>query len=513
MDRALAEMVLREIYADNNGIDLFSKEYFFKRDHAEHRSAVVICGGALSHRSRLSILLREGMTEAYRIKIFDGKYQLGNMLEIPEELCTYKLLTDELYGEKHDIEANDAFETLKKGIESITGRKMREHYKTSRSTTFKVIGTLHRLRQPRLFQLLSSPSSTKKTSMSFRDAYPYTKNQEQVWSIADLKAYLSAELSDERFEGITLAFADLRAWINVVLHNVEQSLFLAYRHNYQLMVEAYGTLTKEVVNFRCESAVNGARLDEVLFTHLCGLEDAHFYAGYAETVNIAIPAACVTPVWNELRKLINTIFSSPAGQFNESDELIQLGELTQWGNRWRQEILAVVETAMGETIKSSEFDKTLEGAYKIMRIDCLFGRNGKSLLQDESALVSVLHVVAAFCCVLYSTHDNTNLKPYWHGQRTQGGSVTKSNKEYLSCYPNLSIDDVPEEHRHILAYRLEWFLSALRGHQELIDQKFKFRSAIATMAMKLSDASTSNRIVQIRHDFDQYIGERLPKTM
>lgn len=499
MDKALIDLVIFDLQKASKGIDLFSKEYLFDKKHAQHRSDVVMLGGPFGHRSRLSMLLREGMTEERRKEIFNSDYDLGNMKPVLPELCTYEKLADELYRDDPDsISANNAFQTIKEKIHSITGRSMEAHRKVNDSTALKVIRTLHLLMrdgQSSLMQLLLPPAPDEKFSMSFRDSYPYEKNQKQVWLIADLKAYLSVELSDERFEEIGLAFSSLHELMNDIIWDVEKILVGAYRSRYASMMSAYSALTKVVEGFQIQYEPKDVPLDEELFIHLHRLEFVHFATGYEQLISKAIPQCSITPVFEELRALTKMAFPTLWIKMKEYDPLISIRDVPEFVHRWQNEIASIMEKAMGVHMTLTELDRIKMDAQNLLRNFYSFQVNGVGTLQEETKLVSPWYVVAAFCCVWYSLKFATNFKPFWLGQPAQGGSINSSNKVSLLDI-DFAIDSVPEEHRHIWVNRLEWFADALRGQTELKEQRFEFRSAVVGKVLGICSTNNTDWIVQ-----------------
>lgn len=388
MDKNFIDLVICDLQEANDGIDLFSQEYLFEKKYAQHRTKVVMRGGPFMHRSRLSLLIREGMTEERRAKIFHGDFDLGNRLALPPELCTYEKLTDELYGKgRQAIEANDAFETIKTAIHRITGRKMHEHFKVNKSTALKVIRTLHLLmtqRQSSLMQLLIPPVPGKKFSMSFRDSYPYKENQEQVWLIADLQAYFSVELSDERFEEIGTAFSSLHELMNNIVWNVEKILVGAYCSSYASMMSTYAALTKVVKDFQIQHESKDLPLDEELFIHLHRLPFAHFATGYAQLIREAIPECSITPVFEELRALTKMAFPGLSKDVHETDPLISIGEVPAFIHRWQGEIAGIIEKAMDVSLTWRELDMITLEVKNLLRNFYWFRVNGDGALQEET---------------------------------------------------------------------------------------------------------------------------------
>lgn len=507
----LINQVIFGFQKDGDGIDLWSKEYFFDKKYAQHRSTTVMHSGSLIGRSLLSLLLREGMTEERRDRIFPGVYDLGNMRAVPPELCSYKKLVAELNGK--DAAAtypdNDPFETIKNGIRRITGREMQEYFKVNKLTALKVIRILHLLainREPRLMQFLIPPVPQKKFSMSFRDSYPYIKNQDQVWLIADLKANLSVELSDKRFHEIALLFSSLHELMNNIIWNVEKILVGAYQSDYCSMLSVYAPLVKAVENYQVQHEPKDVPLDEELFIHLHMLEFAHFAIGYPKLIAEEIPTLPITPVIEELRAFAKKAFPVLFVDVKEDDPRIMINDIPTFSLRWQKEIIAIMEKAAGKRMTFDEFNQIKLGAQNLLRNFYSHQDIGNGALHGEMK-VSPWYVVAAFCCVWYIKLPNTLksakiFKPYWLGQAGQGGTLHSSVKEARIGF---TMDHVPEEHRHIWNIRLEWFADALRGHTELRKQRFEFRNALISKVLDICRTNNTDWIAQKLISLSSYI--------
>lgn len=507
----LIEQVKFSLQNEGDEIDLWSRDYFFDKKYAPHRSTMVMQSGSRLSRSLLSLLIREGMTEERREKIFPGDYDLGNTRTIPPELCSYKKLVAELYGEgsTHIDTDNDPFETIKKGIRRITGRDMQDHFKVNKSTALKVIRTLNMLarnREPRLMQLLILPVPPKKFSMSFRNSYPYMRNQEQVWLIADLKANLSVELSDKRFHEIALLFSSLHELMKNIIWNVEKILVGAYHSDYSSMLSVYADLVTAVESYQVQHERKAVPLDEELFIHLHMLEFAHFAIGYSNLIAERIPTRPITPVIRELRALAKKAFSALFVAVMEDDPRIAINDIPAFSLRWQKEIVAIMEKAMGESITFDEFDKIKTGAQILLRDFYSHQDIGNGALYGEMK-VSPWYVIAAFCCVWYVRLVNTPesekiFKPYWLGQAAQGGTLRASVNESRIGF---AVDRIPEEHRHIWNIGLEWFADALRGHTELRARRFDFRAALISKVLDICSTNDTDWIAQKLISLSDYI--------
>jgi hypothetical protein len=354
---------------------------------------------------------------------------------------------------------------------------------------------LMRQRQPSLMQLLNLPAPNKKFSMSFRDSHPYTKNQEQVWLIADLKAYLSAELSDVRFEEISLTFSSLHGVLDNIVRNVEKILVGAYRSDPTSMMSAYITLTTAVEGFQFQHDLKNVPLDEELFIHLHVLEFAHFATGYPQLISKAIPQCSITPVFEELRVFVKKAFPTLFTEIKEYDSLISIRDVPAFALHWQKEITAIMEKAMGTSMTLGEYDQLKMDAQNLLRNFYWFRVDGEDALQEKTKQVSPWYAIAAFCCVWYTLKSPTNFKPYWLGQPSQGGSINSSIKVSLLDI-DFAIDSVPEEHRHVWTNRLEWFAAALHGHADLKEQRFAFRSAMIGKALDICCTNNTDSIAQ-----------------
>ena len=281
-------------------------------------------------------------------------------------------------------------------------------------------------------QLLILPAPGKKFSMSFRDSYPYERNQDQVWLIADLKAYLSAELSEERFEEIGVVFSSLHELINNIIRNVEKILVGAYRSSYTPMMSAYGALIKVVEGYPIQHEPQDVPLDEELFIHLHTLEFSHFAAGYQKLLSEAIPQCTVTPVFEELRALAKEAFPTLSEEVNEYDPLISIGEVPAFTHRWQNKIAGIIEKAMGVSLTSRNLNKITADVQNSLRNFYYFRNTGEGTLQEETRQVSPglsLLPVVAFC--IRTSLPRISSPTGWVNLLRAGVSIPRTRPHYL----------------------------------------------------------------------------------
>lgn len=508
MDSDFNKFFVESLQEELEGVDPLSSEYLFDRKYAQHRSEKEMLGVPPRLRSRLSFLLRDCMTDDRRENIFTGPYDLGNKKTVSREDNTYEKLLSALYSDRTEgIEVKDIFETIDKGIHRITGRKRHEYFKNDKSTALKVIKTLDSLRKDgnkRLMQLLDQPIPGKKFSMSWRDSGPYEKNSDQAWLIADLKAYLSVELTKERFEEIGRAFCLLTDIADDISISIEKIVISTHRSNYASAISAYDMVTNAVEDFQFDEKRQDLRLDEELFIHMHQLEFAHFASGHPQLIKVAMPKCQIRPVLDELQDLAKVAFPTVFIKVKEYDTRLSINDIPEFSARWKKEIMAILAKAMEVSMTIKEFDQIQIQVQNLLRTRHFFRVNNIDYQQKQAERVSPWFVVAAFCCVWYTLKDRTNFSPYWLGQASQGGSINSSNKVSLLEIP-FSMDSVPEEHRQIWINRLEWFADALRGQSDLRERRFAFDSALLKKLAEICHTNNMSCMTQGLVNFARYI--------
>ncbi len=127
---------------------------------------------------------------------------------------------------------------------------------------------------------------------------------------------------------------------------------------------------------------------------------------------------------------------------------------------------------------------------------------------DQSGGVDLLDLITSYCSVIITEEEQPKFKPYWSGQAAQGGSLKESTKPFTSSLDSLT-ENAPEEHRLYWVTRFEWCRYALRGMPELIEQIYDFRSATASLALKICNTSDKDCISRIQDRFVTYIEKYL----
>ena len=501
MDQNLIESIISEIQRKNPSVDIWSKEFLFDERFAEIRSKPVVFGGNGKGKSLVSFLLRDGMTSERRTRIFDSQYDLGTGKPITVDFCHIEKLTDELYGdEEESVDSNNLYKSIIRDISSITRKQMRSHYKTNRSTALKVIKTLYlvRKREKHLMRLLILPKPGKKFSMSLRSSYPYKKNQDQVWLLADLLAYMSVELDKDLIVKIENTFSTLLEQLTALCQKIEEDLYGSII-NYQEMIIIYQELIALAKSFSIEHGPKNIPLDEEFFIHLHRLEFAHFAIGFPQLVSEVIPKWVMTNISGELTALTKKMF--PESGSSAAGFAIFIQDVPAFAIEWQDELVEIMRKGMGADISDIEYKKIITNSEHLLTNYFLFqdGQFGK--VASKSVMVDFNYVIAALCCAWYSTKSPTTIKPYWMGQQSQGGSVNTTIN--IAPLENLGvIDEVPEEHRHFWRHRLAYFEGALRGTSTLEVLRMGFKSVLVTRVLEIV---RSNDIDSIQLELKNFI--------
>jgi len=526
MDYELIRLAICDLQEKDKRIDFFSKEYLFDRKHAEHRNQVFFYGGTTMHRRRLSVLLREAMTEEHRKRLFPGNYDLGNMRSLLPKFCKYESkkakdttlvaeLMQELWQENRlqgeQCIDSSGLKKIKAGIAELTGRTMEQHYAHNKSTALKVTKLLYRLsrdrwssasennppKKPQIIAMLRWPNGKNDYSLSFRDAYAYKENLGQVWLIADLKSYLSIELPLETYENVGALQFFLYKYLRSTVHNVVKALSFM---DYARQVKAYKNLAYKINFLVIDPQPINLSLDEDLYFYINALEFAHFAEGYHNLLEKSKTDCNVLPVFAMIDNFAKDLAQSQSASLH--DQLISPGEFHDFMETYAELLSVIVGKAFSREILPSELKKTCS---YVLNLLCKYGMFRKQWLNGDSqaSLFSTLEFIAAVCCVYEEMNrkesERTKHKPYWKGQAAQGGSILTTLKS-ASFDQSSFIEQTPEEHQHIWANRLEWFMATLQGQIELKTQQFAFQSVLVR---KVKEIARTNNLVSIHRNLSR----------
>lgn len=474
------------------GVDPLSREFIFGAKFADDRNGAIL-GGDRMRDTLLSVLLREAVSEDHRAGLFPEKFDLGSREPVSADDCTYDALAGELNAKLDKADAtvdSDTFKTIREGIQNLTGQKMAVYAQADKLIMLKVIKLFYHVMrerdEDRIFGLLNAPDNLKrKAGLEFREAYPNSMNKEGTWLVADLKSYLSLELSETRIEEIDLTFSQLMPVVESIDTNAAQAILKAHGRTVPGTLVIYPALTASLDDFRTgDGGQSVPRLDEALYVYVSSLEFRHFARVYPSLIEIATPVAGelqVTPITGELDELASAIVRACRGlcafgtlkPATDLDCRIRLEYLPGLAEDYAREIRTLVARATGVAISERAYEQSFPYVHGLLVTVCTF-EPGQTLV-EEKLLATFRQVVAAFCAIHYELNIRkipSNHKPYWHSQQAQGGSLRTP-----LLAPVWSTDRF-EEHSQIWRCRLDWFQAAIRGETGLHDARTAFRAAL-----------------------------------
>ena len=179
--------------------------------------------------------------------------------------------------------------------------------------------------------------------------------------------------------------------------------------------------------------------------------------------------------------------------------------------KWSVEINRIIDKATDSNFKLHDLKKLIESVQNVLRYHYYFRSTGPGTLNEGFKQVSPWNVIAAVCCVCYSLNYGLNFKPHWQGQAAQGGSVNTSISMPF-WNRNVRTDNIPEEHRVIIVNCFEVIADAMRGHSELREKRFAFRTAVVRKVFDISNTNDINAIAENLNAFTDMVAKTVAKT-
>ncbi|WP_439890833.1 hypothetical protein ACS7SF_16975 [Ralstonia sp. 25C] len=486
-----------EFLRAKHGVEPLSYEFIFSPAFSRARNDSILRRG--SRRTVLSVLLYELMEDEHRSQLFAGKFDLGSSLAVPGEAQTYDELLGEIESEDQSAkdyqqDGIDAFKTIKAGILKMTGQKTEVFAKVDKLVTLKVIKLLYRLMRDRekqsIFGLLAAPEGSRKVGMEYREAYPNSKNEASTWLVADLRAYLGVELSASRRAEIDITADSLLKAVQSVEDNVKRVIALSLGNVHQRALSLYATMVDDLASFQHRRPESRAcRLDEALYIHISSLEFRHFAEIYPLILGLGGSELNVVPVDAEMRHLLSTMEGDSAVEFVEGRIPLRLAN--PLANRYATELREIIGRAIDSEIKPKDFDETAKYADRLLARVNMFEHG--QVPSEAHLTLTFRQWVAAFCAVYVEMHvqpQRTNHKPYWFGQKNQGGSLLAS---LLKPHKDA---ELLEEHTQIWSVRLEWFQAAMSNYLSLFEQRMALRCVLLAKVGSLAALQDTAVIAQ-----------------
>ncbi|WP_234401054.1 hypothetical protein [Xanthomonas sp. CFBP 7912] len=517
------------------GVDPLSRTFIFHRKYAKDRH--VPYPDDLT-RPWLSVLLRHALTPESRRALYPSRFDLGHPSGGTAEHATVSELIQHLEKESQPINEEQRsgrtsasklrgeltrrskrdLNTVLKGIRETTERVIDIGQSEQPLVNLKVINLLHQLtrtRSNRLFQLIDPPEHVNRTkrarhvtshTLEFKDAYPDSRNPDATLLIADLMAYLSAEIDSIRLAQIDAATPPLPEILQMIENqnarlgrqlrghgNGEQSQHAA----------AYNSLTSAIDAYTFSPQPTQSRLDETLYTYLRTLRFRHYVGGFEQTMALAVIKGTVTSIAQEMSALCDQISDRWGFRLELHDKVLSINALPDFIAQWKPELLALVECATGLT-RSRNADQ-IKHAGKLLNLYTYFEHRTRDL---NAKLLSVWDCVAALCTIRHELAVKTQYSPYWYGQKSQGNNLLMHLNAKRSIESLYQDDYVPHGVNQILYQRYNNMLSALIGIGEIHEARMAFRLSRLKQHAKILRFNDATLIRAELQRLDQYCTEK-----
>jgi len=390
------------------------------------------------------------------------------------------------------------FKTIQQGIRKLTGQKIAAYDRINKLVTLKVVKLLYLIMRnrdrPSLFGLLAAPENGR-PGLEYREAYPNAKNEESTWLVADIKEYLGTELELDRTKDIEIACSRLMSAFTSITSNVDWAI-ASVGYSTQRCASIYVALEEALHNFRWKAEQGMSRLDEALYIYLSTLEFRHFANSYPLLIEIAVASQKglqVASIVGDLEQLAQHMISSElawleaagmGSRVRTSKCRIPLALFPRAAADCAHEIRAMMSKALRMPIEEKAYQQCISAVQNLLKRVCKFEPEQRG--PEDKVTASIAQVAAAFCAVYFEREilqERTNHRPYWHGQKAEGGSLLGSLEKPLTDA------DVLEEHSQIWRLRLEWFQAANGGYLNVFVEKMAFRTVLLR---KMGDIARTN---------------------
>jgi len=468
-------MTIEAVLADlqTNGVEPFTWQFMFKKNHAEIRNGVLLDG---QERRTLLTGLIERIDDDRRAHIFPGIFDLGNRTTA-NEAYTKRDLAKELSNEFTSTNAisvpvnpSKAFKHIDPWIESITGQSVELHMTRNSLKTLKVIKLFYRVMKQRrnaVFRLIRSAYQVTEPSMEHRDRHPLHGNEEQVWLLADLQAYLRVELSNERAHQIDQFFDSLLPHLEEVVNNIVGRLNLRYDTNAAAMEETINELI--VAAFKNLDSIAPIEhsptsfLDEHMYIHLRSLEFLNYVGEYTQIVAKTTPETLIVSISSEIDMIRDKVARITKGSYS-GGPIAPLTDASSVYKKWREDFIPIIVKATGIPIDKTEYEQLAKPAEELLYRYFLFHWG----YPDPTAhSLGIFEFLAASCAVWHEMNFKTEYHPYWFGQLPQGRMILSALETPLKACGHLASESCPEAINQIWVHRYRWMADAIKGNQKV----------------------------------------------
>lgn len=461
----------------------------FGKPHAGTRNGFFWGSG---RQQTLLSLLVERIDDEQRQRIFPGTFDLGNQTK-SDAVFLKKDLVKELAQEFGTVNAelltpNKAFKYIDPWIAAITGQTTEQHLARNSLKTLKVLKLFYRIMKQRrrtIFQLIRPLQDLVRPSMEHRDRHPLLKSEEQVWLLADIKAYLRMELDVTRATRIDAAFEALLPRLEGIINYLNGYVTLNRGDDISALEKTTDSMIRAIFdNIDTDTTLDAsseALLDEHLYFYLQSLEFLNYAGEYTQIVEATTPQTPITPIVLEIEMLREKLWQSGVGPYS-GGPIAPLTESASIYATWKKDLAPLIEKAIRIPLESQKYDSLVKPAEELLYRHFMFKWGVEDPTQYSLGIFEYLN---AACAIWHEMNTNTTYNVYWLGQPSQGQMILSTLDKSLRANLHPSAESVPEALNQIWVRRYRWIADAIKGQQQTNATKSK-----ATMAVLHHVAAT-----------------------
>lgn len=427
------------------------------------------------------------------------RFDFGSYRTAGNEIGTLKELLAEINAENWCTEEKDVtiqtLAPLREGIRKVIGKDITDStVATLPLTDLKTIKLLYRTNDDgdvHLFDLIAPPDLKNKANLEFRTELPIPRTDRHTRMIASMQEALCKEIPSERLARIDRNLTSLpEMLLSLQKQNevISEQLSRRFDSNSEAKATAYRTLVGAISAYVPYSAPASNPLHEAIFTYLRTLRFKHFAAGYENLMAKASIKQGITPIGPELIAFYAQISQRMGRPLSLPSPVTSIRGFPDFVEAWAPQLIKLVVKATGFSTKPRQLRSLVERARRVLHLYCVMQLGER---HSDTVALSPYDCVAALCTIRHEQAIKTKHEPYWHAQKSPGGSLLGSLKANRRIEDLFKEDYVPHEINQIIYYRLCAMGSALVGATSYHDAWMAFQIARVT---KYAECLLSNDI-------------------
>ncbi|GAB3781430.1 hypothetical protein [Dyella agri] len=473
-------------------LEPYTKDFIFGNDH---RLARIRNQQVFKHPTGpltlLSTMLRFGLDEEKRSKLFTSAFDLGSLKAISQDKLSLTYLAKKVRKEKNQLDdvatRKKEFQSITAAIKKITGRRIGDY--RDKQNAIRVVYLIDKLmthpryakdgRAERFLTFIKTPRD--KFSFETRVAYPTADGETNSFLLNDLRCYLGIDIERDTLVRIDSLFYTLIERVNEARGRLDALAFHAENpndiaRNFRQFIDQVDSI--DLSQFKDPQRT---RLDQDLYVHLQKLEFMHFAGSLCEIYQLAAPPSPITPIRDHMVLALNQITDGRRTPRDVCRDNFWLEAFDHITSTCKEVFVDLIHRSLGWVPSESEYERSIALAGELLFRVKFFGSD-VPVPRDE-VRVSFRDITSSLCTVAQALRHRTIYRPSIFRSTKQTRSIITPLEQPLDI-TDLHPDKVlPEGYVQLWHHRREWVLAALDGAPDLAAQRFALRATIFEKAM------------------------------